>query len=377
MLLLPLLIAACFLNAQTTILDSIWSGGQYRYYTLYVPAAYDGSEAVPVVYNLHGYSSSAFQQIFYGEFRPIADTANFLIILPDGTTDFIGFQFWNTFAPFGTGVDDVAFLSDLLDTVIAAYNVDEQRIYSTGMSNGGFMSYELACQLSNRITAIASVTGSIDVDHFDFCSPEHLTPVMEIHGTNDMTVPYDGNAEFLPIQDILDYWVAFNGCDPTPVITPIEDIAPGDGSTAEHWIYSGAANGVTVEHFRIINGGHTWPGTIFLLPSSGSTNKDINASAEIWKFFSRYSLDQVTGISAEPAVTQPIRVYPNPAKDHIQMELPLAAMAFPVSIRDYAGREVMRFITGNPIETIDVSGLSSGVYFIVTEFGTSRFALIP
>lgn len=375
MLLFPLLFAACLVNAQTTILDSIWSGGQYRYYTLYVPAAYDGSEAVPVVYNLHGYSSSAFQQIFYGEFRPIADTANFLIILPDGTKDFIGFQFWNTFAPFGTGVDDVAFLSDLLDTVIATYNVDEQRIYSTGMSNGGFMSYELACQLSNRITAIASVTGSIDVDHFDFCAPEHLTPVMEIHGTNDMTVPYNGSSEFLPIEDVLDYWVAFNGCDPTPVITPVEDIAPGDGSTAEHWVYAGAANGVTVEHFRIENGGHTWPGTIFLLPSSGSTNKDINASVEIWKFFSRYRLDEVTEISDAAIAAASIKAFPNPANQFLQLELPVSGAPSPVRILDYAGKEVHRFMATTPVAILDVSAFPAGVYLVYTSNGTTRFAV--
>ena len=357
-----LLLASVSVGAQTTVIDSIHSGGQSRQYYLYVPAAYDGSEPRPLVLNLHGYGSYAFQQIFYGEFRPIAVTANFLILLPDGTQDVLGFQHWNTFNAFGTGVDDVAFISDLLDSISAEYNIDQNRIYSTGMSNGGFMSYELACQLSDRIAAIASVTGTMDTDHFDYCSPSHPTPVMEIHGTADATVPYAGSGDFLPIDELLDYWISYNNCNTTPEFTEIPDTDPGDGSTVEHYIWSGGDNGVSVEHFKVINGGHTWPGTILLLPASGSTNKDINASAEIWRFFSRYSLDVLTDLDESDIHPEELLVYPNPGNGLFVLEFPGKNSPIPVLVKDLSGRLVM---TGNSAdEQMDIRSLPAGIYML-------------
>ena len=145
-----LLILANALSAQTTILGSIQSGGLTRDYRLYRPAAYTGNTPVPLIINMHGYTSNSLEQEFYGDFRSIADTANFLIVHPNGTLDNQGNRFWNTFGT-GSTVDDVAFISDLLDALQATYNIDPQRIYSTGMSNGGFMSYTLACELNDRI----------------------------------------------------------------------------------------------------------------------------------------------------------------------------------------------------------------------------------
>lgn len=351
-------------GAQSTVTDSIESGGLTRYYTVYTPAAYDGSEPVPVVLNLHGYGSAAFQQIFYGEFRPIADTANFLLVLPDGTNDLIGWQHWNTFTPSGTGVDDAAFISDLLDTLIAEYNIDENRIYSTGMSNGGFMSYELACQLSGRIAAVASVTGSIDEDRFGSCDPSHPMPVMEIHGTNDLTVPYMGGGAFgfVPIPDVIDYWVGFNNTDPEPELIDIPDTNPGDGSTVEHYIYSGGDNGVSVEHFKVIDGGHTWPGTIFLIPEAGSTNKDINASAEIWRFFSQYRLDVLTDLGRNEANDLRPMIYPNPGNGNVVLELPVSLQGEQLTVTDLNGRIVYNGIAF--VGMLDLHSLPKGIYTI-------------
>lgn len=351
-------------QAQSTVTDSIQSGGLTRYYTIYTPASYDGSEPVPVMLNLHGYGSAAFQQLFYGEFRPIADTANFLLVLPDGTNDLIGMQHWNTFTPPGTGVDDVAFISDLLDTLIASFNIDENRIYSTGMSNGGFMSYELACQLSGRIAAIASVTGSIDIDRFGACNPSHPMPIMEIHGTNDLTVPYMGGGTFgfVPIPDVIDYWVGFNNTNPEPEVIDIPDTDPGDGSTVEHYIYSGGDNGVSVEHFKVIDGGHTWPGTIFLIPSSGSTNKDINASNEIWRFFSQYRLDVLTDIESNEANELTPKLFPNPGNGYVMLELPKSLQGALLTVTDLNGRIVHEDFAFDGI--LDLSSLPRGIYAI-------------
>ncbi|UOQ74047.1 hypothetical protein MUN79_09220 [Hymenobacter cellulosilyticus] len=134
------------------------------------------------------------------------------------------------------------------------------------MSNGGFMSYELACKLSNRVAAIGSVTGSIVRSRLGACTPQHPVPVIEIHGTADNTVPYNGNILFTPIPAVVDYWVRFNGCSTTPVVTAVPNTNTTDGSTAERYVYSGGRNGSVVEHYKIIDGGT--PGRARRLPSA-------------------------------------------------------------------------------------------------------------
>ena len=147
-------------DAQQTINASIINGGIQRDYILYVPANYTGTAAVPLLLNFHGLTSNATQQMFYGDFRSIADTAGFIIVHPEGTLDNNGDTHFNVGWGAST-VDDVAFSSALIDFISAQYNINQDRVYSTGMSNGGFMSFKLACELSNRIAGIASVTGSI------------------------------------------------------------------------------------------------------------------------------------------------------------------------------------------------------------------------
>ena len=147
-------------TSQQTITATITHDALQREYILYVPASYTGSNAVPLVFNFHGYTSNATEQMWYGDFRPIADTANFIIVHPNGMLDATGTTHFNV-GWGGSTIDDVGFTSALLDSISADYNINADRVYSTGMSNGGFMSYQLACQLSDKIAAIASVTGSM------------------------------------------------------------------------------------------------------------------------------------------------------------------------------------------------------------------------
>jgi polyhydroxybutyrate depolymerase len=296
-------------RAQTTIEGSfIWDGTE-RTYRLYIPASYDPSSEAPLLFNLHGYGSNNMEQEVYGDFRPIADTANFIIAHPNGTVDFTGNRSWNTFG-FST-VDDVGFLSALIDTISASFNIDPERIYSTGMSNGGFMSYDLACFLSDRIAAVASVTGSMILSRFEICDPQHPMPVMQIHGTADATVPYNGNQFFAPIDTLVNYWVNFNNCNPVPEIIEVPDIDPDDGCTAEQHIYSGGENGSSVEFFKVLGGGHSWPGAPFNI---NITNMDFSASVEIWRFVSQFTLDGLlTSTRDRLAQSQEFKAFPNPS----------------------------------------------------------------
>ena len=156
------------------------------------------------------------------------------------------------------------------------------------MSNGGYMSFLLACQLSEKIAAVASVTGSMTPETFDACSPQHPTPILQIHGTNDEIVPYNGASWSRSIEDVMTYWVNYNNCDEPPSTTVFPDIDPTDGSTVEHIVYQNGDNGVTTEHMKVLGGRHTWPGSAYNFPG---TNQDISASMEIWEFFSRFDIN--------------------------------------------------------------------------------------
>ncbi len=130
----------------------------------------------------------------------------------------------------------------------------------------------------------ASVTGSMTPPTYNECNPQHPTPVLQIHGTADAVVAYEGAPGWSEsIPDVLDYWSTYNNCNPTPSITPIPDIDTTDGTTVEHHVWAEGENGTTTEHFKVFGGGHDWPGAF--------GNMDILANVEIWKFFMRFDIN--------------------------------------------------------------------------------------
>lgn len=362
LLFLLFFIAGAQAVSAQTVNGSFMYGGQLRDYRLHIPASYNAATAAPLVLNLHGYTSNNWQQEIYSNLNSIADTAGFIIALPNGTFDALGNQFWNVgFAP--SDVDDVGFLNALMDTIIQHYNIDQQRIYSTGMSNGGFMSYLMACQ-SDRIAAIASVTGTMTDPTYNECQPSRPMPVLEIHGTADDVVPYDGQINFRPIPEVIDYWVNFNHCDPTPVVTDVPDSDPADGATAVHYVYSGGDNGATVEHYKIIGGGHTWPGALFDI---GVTCHDFSASQEIWRFFTQYSLSTGTN-NIRPE--SPVNVFPNPASDLIEIQYD-GSKAADLKLIDFQGNVLIQ-ASFQDQATLDISAYPAGMYFVEINAGGER-----
>jgi polyhydroxybutyrate depolymerase len=227
-------------EAQTTISGSFDYNGVTRTYKLYLPEIYNtAGVSVPLVFNLHGLGSNNDQQNFYGDLKPFADADNFIICLPNGTYNSSGQRFWN--AGFGMGVDDIGFINALIDTIMSSYNIDTAKVYSIGMSNGGFMSITLACELSHRVSKVASVTGTMVAGQAMSCNPDSGIPVMLIHGTNDPTVPYNGGGTVIPamlgVDSVIRFWVNLNECQTTPIFTPVPDNDPNDGSTAERYDY--------------------------------------------------------------------------------------------------------------------------------------------
>lgn len=372
--LISAILAGCFwlfqgvtLSAQEYIYDSLTIDGLNRTYRLYIPASYDGNESVPLLFNLHGYGSNRLEQLFYGDFRSIADTANFIIACPDGTPDLVGTLSWNNFG-IGT-TDDISFFDQFITFLSSQYNIDADRIYSTGMSNGGFMSHDLACLLSSKITAIASVTGSMNVLRINDCTPPRPVPVMQIHGTADETVPYNGNPGFAPVDSVVAHWYRHNQCFPLPDFEEVPDINTSDNCTATHFVWLSQSNPATVELYKINGGGHSWPGAIINL---NTTNMDFSAAAEIWRFFSQFRLSD---LQQQVAITQTevsqINVYPNPACGYFNIQVSgIPQNALNVQLYDLSGRIVLHEIQKENNKTCSINNLSHGIYIYSINSGS-------
>ena len=208
---------------ETSIFKTIEHKGLDREYILYIPESYTGDNPVPLVFNFHGYTQQADDYMDYADFRPIADTANFIIVYPQGTL-FNGLSHWNVGGAWtiGSTVDDVGFAETLIDTISSEYNINLSKVYSTGFSNGGYLSFLLACKLNDKITAIAPVAATMTPTTFGDCTPQHATPILQVHGTNDPLVPYNGSVISLSVKKVLEYWINYNNCNSTPIITNIE-----------------------------------------------------------------------------------------------------------------------------------------------------------
>ena len=351
-----------FLGAQQTITSTIEHDGLIREYIIYIPAIYNDSAAVPLIINYHGFGSNDFEQMNYGDFRPIADTANFLVVQPQGEL-FNGITHWNVGGwTLGSTIDDIGFTAALIDSLSLLYNIDANRVYATGMSNGGFMSFLLACQLGDKIAAVAPVAGSMTPETYDECSPNHSVPILQFHGTSDDVVSYDGELWSKPVQDALDYWVDYNNCYPLPTITQLPDIDPNDGSTVEHIVYPSGDNGVKTEHFKIIGGGHTWPGSAF---GGSGTNYDINASVEIWKFFLQYDINGLilpTSVNNKNENSN-ITISPNPASNYIKVNGDFENN-LEYKIFSPKGDKLKNGSINKYENQIDISGLKPDIYFI-------------
>ena len=352
------------LLAQQTQSITITSGGIDRNFLLYVPSIYDAGTPAPLIFCFHGYGSSASVNLAYTGFRAIADTAGFILIHPQGTLDATNTPHWNVGWGLST-VDDVGFTQDMIDYVEANYNLNTERIYSTGMSNGGFMSYVLACELSNEIAAIASVTGSMSPPTASSCSPTHPTPVLQIHGTNDPTVPYEGAIFSQNIDDVMAYWVDYNNCNPTPSQTPIPDINTGDGTTVDHFVFDGGTNGTTVELFKVYNGEHDWPGAF--------GNLDISSNIEIWKFFSKYDKNGAVGID-EIQTYEFLDISPNPVIDLLNIVSEYASNE-PYEIVSALGKTVMNGVWKTGMTKINVAHLNPGSYIFRLGTKQARFII--
>ena len=249
-----------------------------RYYFIYKPDNLNSSISVPVLFALHGYGSSALSHLTYTNYFPLADRDNFIVIYPQGATTPTLSAHWNVGGwTSKSTVKDIEFIETIIDLVKDKIQIDETRIYSSGMSNGGYMSYSLACNLSGKIAAIASVTGSMTPDNFDDCSPSSPRSILQIHGLQDFVVPYVGSSGSKSIQDVIDFWVNHNSCS----LEPNRLIKYSDLALVNFDTYENCLNNTNVKLILHPEMGHIWP---FL------NTYNISASDEVWNFVSKYDL---------------------------------------------------------------------------------------
>ena len=260
-------------NDNTATYSTVF-GNYTRNFIVHTPSNYDSdSEPVPLVFVLHGYTGQAPSIRNYSGFDNIADEENFIVVYVQGTTDITGSTGWNVnvSATFNE-VDDVGLFAALIKYFKGTYNVDSTKIFSTGMSLGGFMSYKLACELE-EINGIGSVTGSMS--QYYNCTPPGEKNIIHFHGTSDTVVPYNGNSWSRNVKDLQSLWANHNECQNETEIT-IPDFN-GDGVVSTQLTSYDCNGNKQVVLYTLQNEGHTW--------FDRSRGDDVNASELIWEFF--------------------------------------------------------------------------------------------
>jgi polyhydroxybutyrate depolymerase len=247
---------------------------------VHVPSSYAPGSPAPLVLDIHGLTSNAAEQEALSKMNAKSDAKGFLAIYPEGLD-----SSWNAGACCGRSasdaVDDVGFLTALLDRAEAELCVDRRRVFATGMSNGAFLSHRLACELSSRIAAVAPVAG---VNGMPTCKPSRPVPVFHTHGTLDGLVPYLGSPAlgFISVNRSFEEWAARNGCTGDPVETFQKD-------EASCQTYATCTGGAEVTLCTVRGGGHTWPGGM-PVPALGFTSNAISATDRMWDFFVKHPM---------------------------------------------------------------------------------------
>lgn len=229
----------------------------------------------------------------------LAEKEGFLVVYPNGID-----RHWNDgrsadetgWKAQGENVDDVGFISALIDELVRTRNADPRRVYVTGVSNGGQMAHRLACELADKVAAIAPVIAQMPAHFAPRCKPARPVSVLMMPGTDDPLIPWEGGTirlgrqtfgKALSVRETVKFWTRHNGCPETPEVSSEPDRDPADGMRVRKEAYKGCRERTSVVLYAIEGGGHTWPGGYQYLPESivGKINRDIDAAEAIWEFF--------------------------------------------------------------------------------------------
>ncbi len=270
-------------SAQETLNGTMIHDNVERIHKIYVPDSYTKEKPAPLLLLIYGYSEPAGWILEYTKFQPLAEKYGFIIACPEGKINRAKVPAWDFSKTNKNGkITDVDYINSFIDKVISDYSIDEKRIYITGFSQGGYMSFIAGCLLNNRIAAIAPVSGAMPTSNVFKCAPEHSTPALVINGDNDNAVPYNGNRFGKSVDHSLKFWVNYNACDKTPIITVVTDKNPNDEQTIEKHEFLNGSNHSKIVHYKIIGGTHLWPGR--------EGNTSFEATPAIWEFLSQFKL---------------------------------------------------------------------------------------
>ncbi len=287
---LKLLITAVLLTTAITVSAQVKSfqfEGVKRKYLLYLPASYqsNSNQTYPLIFNFHGGGMSVAEQMLYTRMNEAADKQNFIVVYPSGIK-----QDWNVGfeMSYQKGTNDVGFVKAILDSLKQTYRIDEKAIFATGLSRGGFFCHRLAAEMPDDFAAIASIGGPLPDSVKYFHQSDKKVSVMQVHGTADEVVQYDGKINaYASALDTYSYWVTRNGLANKKENKNIFNSDKKDNTLVT--IQEISDKKVAVSLVTVKNGGHTWPGGVAynIGYPLGYTTRDIDINEIMWHFFSK------------------------------------------------------------------------------------------
>lgn len=340
-----------------------------RDYWVYVPSSYNPANPASLVVTLHGMGDNDTNFRNVG-FNLVADTANFIVLVPNAipfnsSNPLVqavigGSRTWNS----GAGVDvplvgkvvpnseinDIGFINKMVDITIANYSIDQTRVYVCGFSMGGFMTQRMAIESNGRYAAFATGAGTIGTELVN-PNPGRAIPLAHFNGTVDEKVNWQsGNPMFqIYVDSMITFWLDNNNCETTPIHT----VLPFTGFTVEHDLYPNGDDGSVLEVFKVIGAGHVWLGE----------PNNISYTAEMWKFFSRYSF-QTAGLDEENDNNQ-LKIYPNPAKNSINIEFSNdITEPYTLTLYDMEGRIIVQYEDHQKDTQLQLEGVNNGLYLL-------------
>ncbi len=344
--------------------DSIFHDNNYRTFLVHKPPASPLIDTFSLVIAMHGGLGTAYNMEEMSMLSEKADEANFIVVYPEGTKGgFLNRRTWNAGWCCGdassSNADDVGFINALIDTIISQYTIDTGRIYATGMSNGGFMSFRLACELSHRIAAIAPVSASMSMIE---CEPIRAVPIINFHSYLDTNVPYLGgvgsgfsNHHNSPQDSVMNAWANMDTCS---IFN--DTILHNEQFTNIQW--NTCSCETEIQYYITQDGGHSWPGGVQTI-TGDPPSEFLNANDLMWSFFQQYSLDcgTVSAMKENGDKNNNFLLYPNPTKGVVYIDYKERNNDIRISVYNHFGRIIIK---SKNVDAINLINQPSGIYYI-------------
>ncbi len=354
------------LFSQTAVWDSVQHQLQWRNFKIHIPPSYNNSVPIPLVIALHGGGHDADTMEYISNLSQKADASNFMVVYPNGRS-FLGLRTWNAGTCCGPSVtynvDDVGFILKMINKLRGQYNIDTNRIYVTGASNGGMLAYRLACEHAELFAAVSPVATTMVTT--TPCTPSKPVPILHIHSLPDTRVPYYGGYGTgysgiynPPIDSVINVWANIDNC-----LGSWNIIYNQNGVVGKGWTNCSSCSEVFV--YTTSDGGHSWPG------GNQTANGDppstsLNANDLIWNFFSSHSLNCIPSLIKNEELKQEIKIFPNPSSDLLNIVLPNEKVISDIIIYNSMGEIYFKTKTSNITNIqVPITKLAKGIYLLI------------